>query len=178
MTDKNCKVCGGEGWYTLVNLPDCEPGQEFDYTTQCSCNPGATLAVSTVVRVPVADDMIAEANERVRKKAEQYGGDDIHAMPWSHDHMTLGEFEQWVESRAEAGRKIDIETCERGWWHAYDLDPYGILMAKGELPGELQQVGGNSFVRSPESNGWVWECDLPPDKAKAMYDRTADEFDA
>jgi hypothetical protein len=28
-----------------------------------------------------------------------------------------------------------------------------------------------NWVRSPESRGWVNEGDLPPAKAKAMYDR-------
>jgi len=52
---------------------------------------------------------------------------------------------------ATAGRAIDIETCEIGKWEAYDADPYGYQ----ELHPEMQQIGTNCFVRSPESRGWV-----------------------
>ena len=90
--------------------------------------------------------------------------------------MTLEEFEQWVASRPEAGRAIDIETCELGRWAALDVDPYGIKEARGEEP--YTQVGTNRFVRSPESRGWVWECDLPTEKAKAMYDRIYRDYEA
>ena len=72
------------------------------------------------------------------------------------------------EPRKEAGLKIDIETCELGWWYGYDCDPYG---ARPDLPEEMQQVGRNRFVRSPESHRWVHEGDLPEAKVKAMYQR-------
>ena len=102
--------------------------------------------------------------------------DEMHVMPWTHDLMTLEEFEQWVASRPEAGRAIDIETCELGRWAALELDPYGIREARGEEP--YPQVGTNRFVRSPESRGWVWEGDLPTEKAKAMYDRIYRDYEA
>jgi len=73
--------------------------------------------------------------------------------------------------RKEVGRKIDIETCELGQWPEYDCDVYGLLNAQGELPEEMQQVGTNRYVRSPDSNGWINEEDLPPEKVEAMYAR-------
>lgn len=85
--------------------------------------------------------------------------------------LTYDELPEWLAGRKEAGLKIDIETCKLGCWYAYDLDPYGVL----ELSEEERQVGSNRFVCSPESGGWVWEGDLPPDKAKAMYDRLGRE---
>lgn len=91
--------------------------------------------------------------------------------------MTLVEFEQWVARRPEAGRAIDIETCELGRWPAYDADPYGLQDRRGDLPEEMKQVGTNRFVRSPDSGGWVWEGDLPDEKAKAMYDRIHREWE-
>jgi hypothetical protein len=33
------------------------------------------------------------------------------------------------------------------------------------------QIGSNLFVRSLESDGWVSQCDLPPEKVAAMYAR-------
>jgi hypothetical protein len=33
--------------------------------------------------------------------------------------LSLEDFQQWVESRKEAGRTIDIETCELGRWAAF-----------------------------------------------------------
>jgi hypothetical protein len=102
--------------------------------------------------------------------------DERTRMPWTRDSMTVAEFEQWVATREEAGRDIDIETCELGRWFALDMDPYGIREARGEEP--YPQVGTNRFVRSPESRGWVWEGDLPPEKGKAMYNRIYRERDA
>jgi hypothetical protein len=90
-------------------------------------------------------------------------------LPWTRDQLTLAEFEQWIATREEAGRAIDIETCELARWPAYDEDPYGIRRARGEEP--YDQVGTNRWVRSPESDGWIWEGDLPPEKGGAMYDR-------
>ena len=43
-----------------------------------------------------------------------YSTGGITAMPWSRDELTLDQFEAWVASRQEAGRSIDIETCELG----------------------------------------------------------------
>ena len=78
------------------------------------------------------------------------------------------DIREWLASRKEAGLKIDIKTCEVGSWHAYDLDPYGL---DPDLPEELQQIGRNHFVRSPESRGWISVDDLPPEKIDALYDR-------
>jgi len=107
----------------------------------------------------------------------QYGGDTLQAMPWTSDLVTLEEFQLWAASRPEVGLKIDIETCERGSWKAYDCDVYGLQEAKGELPEEMRQVGTNRFVRSPESRGWVNEEDLPFEKREALYERINREAD-
>lgn len=97
--------------------------------------------------------------------------DKTQRLPWTSDRLTLAEFEQWVANRKEAGRAIDIETCELGRWAAYDADPYGLQDRKGELRESMKQLGTNRFVRSPESNGWICENDLPVEKVRAMYDR-------
>jgi hypothetical protein len=56
------------------------------------------------------------------------------------------------------------------------MDPYGIWEARGR---DIEPyVGKHRFVRSPESRGWVWERDLPPEKFKAMYDRIGRDRDA
>jgi hypothetical protein len=99
--------------------------------------------------------------------------DEMNAMPWTHDLMTLQEFKDWVATRPDAGRATNIETCELGRWAAYDADPYDV---RGEdLSDEMKQVGTNRWVRSSESRGWVWEGDLPPEKVAAMYDRISHE---
>jgi hypothetical protein len=119
--------------------------------------------------VHLSDELIAKCEDWAAKVAAHYGsGDVLHAMPWTRDQMTPEEMQEWVASRKEAGRQIDIATCELGRWYAYDADPYG---ADPDLPEEMQQVGTNRFVRSPESRGWVCEDDLPLDKVEAMYDR-------
>jgi hypothetical protein len=95
----------------------------------------------------------------------------VHLLPWSHEEFTIEFLRAWLASRKEAGGAINIETCELGRWAANDCDPYGLRELFGELPEEMMQVGTNRFVRSPESRGWVWEGDLPTEKAGAMYAR-------
>jgi hypothetical protein len=98
--------------------------------------------------------------------------EEMHRMPWTRDLRTKEGLHQWVASREEAGRVIDVQNCELGHWYAYDADPYGV---NPELPEEMQQIGTNRFVRSAESNGWVWEGDLSPEKVRAMYHRIRKE---
>jgi hypothetical protein len=123
---------------------------------------------SRLVQLP--DDLIAKCKDWAAKVAAHYGsGDVLQAMPWTRHLMTPEERQEWLASRKEAGLKIAIETCELGRWPANDCDPYEI---KIDLDPDIYvQVGTNRFVRSPESNGWVHEGDLPSAKAKAMYDR-------
>jgi hypothetical protein len=100
--------------------------------------------------------------------------DEIQRMPWTRDLMTDDELKRWVESRKEAGLAINIDSCELGRWYANDLDPYGV----SRDPDLYVQVGTNRFVRSPESDGWVNEGDLPVEKVWAMYDRIDREWEA
>ena len=91
--------------------------------------------------------------------------EEINEMPWKREDqdLTLEEYEWWVASRKEAGLKIDIETCELGYWYTCYDDAYGLREAKGDLPEAIKQEaqlhGVNRFVRSPESRGWVCEDD-------------------
>ena len=62
---------------------------------------------------------------------------------------------------------IDIETCELNRWHSYYCDPYGLTLSC-EMQSNRQP---SSYVRSPTSNGWIDERDLPVEKLGAMYDR-------
>lgn len=119
--------------------------------------------------ITLSPDEIAECKAFADKIAAHYGGDDLHAMPWSALMMTSDELRQWLASREEAGRLIDIETCEFGWWYADVCDPYGVRELLGEET--CDTIGRNRFVRSPDSGGWVDVGDLPPEKAKAMDDR-------
>jgi hypothetical protein len=127
-----------------------------------------------MVRVQQSDYWIAKCEEWAKRIAERYGsGDVLHAMPWTRNQMTDDELRQWRDSRKEAGRAIDIETCEIGQWHVNEVDEYGIREQLGELHPELVGISLNRwiFVRSPQSSGWISEGDLPLEKARAMYDR-------
>jgi hypothetical protein len=81
--------------------------------------------------------------------------------------MTDTELKQWLADRQEAGKMIDVATCEIACWHAQVLDPYGVH----ELTPEEFQVGRLVFVRSPESDGWVSLYDLPEESARALHQR-------
>jgi hypothetical protein len=91
---------------------------------------------------------------------------DDERMPWTRDRRTDEQLRQWVASRKEAGRMVDIQTCEIGEWYSDDLDPYGVEPTK-----RSGQTGKWLFVRSTVTNGWVSEGDLPKEKAKALYAR-------
>jgi hypothetical protein len=104
----------------------------------------------------------------------RWSGERMHGMPRTRSFMTPEQIAHWVASRKKAGRVIDIETCELGGWYAYDCDPYGVRV---DLPEEMQQVGTNRYVRSPDSSGWIHEGDLPIEKFRAMYDRIDREFE-
>ena len=44
-------------------------------------------------------------------------------MPFTSAQVTREQFEAWLASRKEAGRVIDIDTCEILRRGAYDWDP-------------------------------------------------------
>jgi hypothetical protein len=92
----------------------------------------------------------------------------VEFLPWSSNEFTPDYLREWLASREEAGRKIDIETCEIGCWYTCLADPYGL---HPDVPEEFQQIGRMHFVRSAESHGWISRRDLPPAKRKAMDDR-------
>ncbi len=72
--------------------------------------------------------------------------------------MTDDDRKIWLESRKEAGLKIDPETAEVGWCYAWMSDPYGVYP---HLPEENDNIGRAYFARSPGSNVWVDFGDLP-----------------
>ena len=73
--------------------------------------------------------------------------------------------EEFLANRKAAAQVIDVETCKIDWWWANILDPYGVY------PDCDRHVDRVTFVRSPETEGWVSEDDLPEDKARALYAR-------
>jgi hypothetical protein len=82
--------------------------------------------------------------------------------------MTLKDFREWVASRKKAGLKIDVETCESGSWYTWLGDPYSEGL---DPPEEFQCAQKEKFVRSPESEGWVSERDLPEASRRALDKR-------
>jgi hypothetical protein len=122
--------------------------------------------------VTLTDDEIERCENFARELVAHYSnGETMAIMPWSRDKLSDDELRQWLASRKEAGRVIDIENCELGWWYAELSDPYGIYKALGEFSEEDSCVGRERFVRSPESNGWISEVDLPEEKLNALRER-------
>jgi len=64
---------------------------------------------------------------------------------------------EWVSIRKEAALHIDPETAEFTWCFTWDGDPYGI----SQFPEDT--FGKKSFARSPGSDVWVCDGDLPDD---------------
>jgi hypothetical protein len=129
------------------------------------------------VIVQLSDEEIAECKRFAREICAHYStGEKMQIMPWSRDQLTIDELREWLESRKEAGSKIDIATCEIGWWYGEALDPYGIYQELGEFNEEHSCIGREYFVRSPESNGWVDIGDLPKEKIHQFRMRTSPEY--
>jgi hypothetical protein len=129
-----------------------------------------------VVRLP--DDVVEKVSAWATDLVARYknDGDRITAMPWTRRQLTDNELRQWRASRKEAGRRIDPETCEIGCWYADGGEPYDIRDILGEDLHLERYYDKFNFVRSPDSNGWVCECDLPMEKWKALDDRISREY--
>jgi hypothetical protein len=132
------------------------------------------------VLVQIPDHWIEKCLDFARRMVAHYSGPGVHNMPWSRDEMTDDQLRAWLASRKDVGLEIDIETCEIGRWPANaNGDPYGIREMLGEEDHlEKGYTDKFNFVRSPDSNGWVCEGDLPVEKARAMYDRIHREWEA
>lgn len=74
--------------------------------------------------------------------------------------------DQWLQTRKQAGLRIDPQTAEVTWEYGLTLDPYGVYP---ELPEEARQVGREYFARSPGSDIWVWFGDLPAQTRDALW---------
>jgi hypothetical protein len=72
--------------------------------------------------------------------------------------------EAYVANRREAGRVIDIETCEIACWNTDYFDPYGIYSCD-DGPTEIELC---YWARIEDSDDWIVEHDLPPEKRQAL----------
>jgi hypothetical protein len=131
-----------------------------------------------MTKVTLSREDIEQADEFARRVVERYTHDDgLHGMPWTLAQFTAEQLREWLASRKAAGEKIDCATCEIGWWWVDEVDPYGIGRALGEtfeIDGvEVESINRCNFVRSPDSNGWVTDGDLPPASIVALYERIA-----
>ena len=52
---------------------------------------------------------------------------ELNAMPWTASLMTPDELFEWLASRKEAARAIDIKSCELDQWKSCAANPYGVL---------------------------------------------------
>jgi hypothetical protein len=100
-------------------------------------------------------------------------------MPFSRHLLNDDALRQWLASRKEIAKTIDPVTCEIGWWGVNECDPYGIrVMLLPDGPSLERERYENStshnrdvFVRSPDSNGWVYAFDLSNDQHEIVYAR-------
>ncbi len=82
--------------------------------------------------------------------------------------------DQWLNIRKEEGRRIDPDTAEVFWRHAYVADPYGV---DPDLPEELRCIGRVFFARSPGSDIWVSFYDLPDEVREKLWTKESPEWD-
>ena len=78
-------------------------------------------------------------------------------------------------NRKEAGRVIDIETCEYMWFTPTFSTPTApsLMMRRVSTMGGC--FGRCWFVWSDESDGWIYEDDLPEEKWQALKRRMEHE---
>jgi hypothetical protein len=127
-----------------------------------------------MVEIQLPRDLIERCKAYGRDVVAHYSsGDKLQCMPWTLDQFSGQEIRQWLAERKTMACKIDVMTCEIGSWHVNEVDEYGIRQALGELHPDLVGISINrwTFVRSPKSNGWVSEADLPSASVKALYKR-------
>ena len=125
--------------------------------------------------VRMSDYLVAKRKQYSPHISGHYdGGDILHAMPLTRDHMPDAERAEWLAIRKEAGRNIDPETAAVFWTYAQTLDPYGIYP---DLPEECRCVGREYFARSPGSDVWVAFEDLPKATVDALWERQWPELE-
>jgi hypothetical protein len=126
------------------------------------------------ILVTLSEEQIKHANEVAEARIAPYlRGAKWQVKPWRLHELADDECREWLASRKEVGREIDVATCEIGRWYVNWIDPYGILERLGEsLPEKYDgYIVKDWFVRSPESRGWVVLSDLPKSSAKSLLDR-------
>jgi hypothetical protein len=94
----------------------------------------------------------------------------MHDMPFTAtDQFTPEQLAEWLMSRKAAGVTIDdLETCEFLCCFADANDPYGLLT---DLT-DQQRDFVVAFVRTAETNGWVYQFDLPAERLDAISERS------
>ena len=73
--------------------------------------------------------------------------DILSRMPQTQDHLTREQFEARLAGRKEAGRVIDIETCELGRWYVWMGDPYDAY----DVPPEMQVAEPTATYARPQA---------------------------
>ena len=82
------------------------------------------------------------------------------------------ERENFLAMYKEAGRKIDPETADIKMKEVCQGDPYEIY-SYSEIPPELNVGDWQCFFRSPGSDIWVNESDIPEITREALWKKTA-----
>jgi hypothetical protein len=96
----------------------------------------------------------------------------------TNNTKTREAHEAYVANRKEAGRVIDIETCEYTRCYANPFDPY-LTDPWDDVPPDDELRCCNDkcwFVWSKESDGWIAADDLPEEKWQALQRRNEREL--
>ena len=97
----------------------------------------------------------------------------------TNNTKTREAHDAYVANRKEAGRVIDIETCEMACWRTNYFDPH-LTEPWDDPPPDVdldlyeqcrEDYSKCWFVRSEESGGWIVSGDLPEEKWQALQRR-------
>jgi hypothetical protein len=80
------------------------------------------------VLVNLSEEDLALADDIAEARVAPYlRGEKWEVKPWRLHELTEDECREWLPSRKEAGREIDVGTCEIGRWYVNWIDAYGIV---------------------------------------------------
>jgi hypothetical protein len=87
--------------------------------------------------------------------------------------MEVPEVRDWLQKRKDEGKKIDPANAEviSRWTNMFD--PYDVCEF---VPDEVMYVSRGKFARTPGSEIWVADCDLPePTRVALKLSNPVDE---
>lgn len=90
--------------------------------------------------------------------------------------MGIMSREQWLQSRKAEALKIDPDTAEVSWIYGDKNDPYCLCRIRADDHQHVIDLGAIWFAKSPDSDVWVWNRNLPAEVFDKIGQRIAGQI--